>query len=145
MQVENLGLFATPFGQALRTLASDLRFFFPNIFPYFRNRPCRSFRLNPGIYIKARHFKVFRAGRKITNKIKLFINIVHFLLVRDYCAESLVLRSAILLQPCTTHLQAHVSYSAVGTWPINGGRKIARKTMRKNGLLVFGLKNCLAW
>jgi len=36
----------------------------------------------------------------------------------------------------------------VGTWPIDGGRKIARNTVekkKKNGLPVLGLENGLAW
>ena len=65
--------------------------FFSNTLPYFRKRPRRSFRLNPGIYIRRPKQGTSRFSSRSQNheQDQVFINIVHFLSVRDYCAKRL--------------------------------------------------------
>ena len=68
-------------------------FFFSNTLPYFCKRPRRSFRLNPGIYIrrpKQGPTLQFSSRLQTHEQDWVFINIAHFLLVRNYCAKRLL-------------------------------------------------------
>ena len=89
-------------------------FFFSNIFPYFGNRPWLEFPFisrNLHWTPRAKHLKCLEPIAKSPPKYRA-VSISTGLL----CKETPVLRSAILLQPCTSFFPAFLNYTFTYYW-----------------------------